>query len=138
MRYEKSCGPLIIRKFGGVIKVLLANHMQEGYWSFPKGDFREDETEFEAVLRIAGEQTGMEVILDTDFRYVTTYAPKKSVTKNVIYYLAISDNSEVAAHHEDIQQTEWLTFKEAAGRVIYSSDLDLLESASKYIRVRYK
>ncbi len=138
MRYEKSCGALIIRKFGGVFKVLLVNGSKDGCWSFPKGSLQVDETEFEAVARVTGEQTGLEVILDIDFRYVATYLPTKAVTKSVIYYLAISDRGELAVQYEENSEAEWLTLQEAASRVVYSCDLDLLKSAVKYVQVKYK
>ncbi len=138
MHYEKSCGALIIRKFGGVFKVLLTNRVKDGCWSFPRGEPKEDETEFESVVRVAGEQCGLDVVLDNDFRYVTTYLPRKAVTKNVIYYLAISDEGEMVPRLKEDHEAEWVTLQEASSRVIYSSDLALLESASKYIHIKYR
>lgn len=138
MRYEKSCGALIIRKFGGIFKVLLTNRIKDGCWSFPRGELMEDETEFESAVRVAGEQYGLDVVLDIDFRYVTTYLPRKAVTKNVIYYLAISDQGEIVPQCNENHEAEWMTLQEAAAKVVYSGDLALLESASKYIHVKYK
>lgn len=138
MRFEKSCGALIIRKFNGVFKVLLTNGGKDGCWSFPRGEIKEDETEFESVARVAGEQYGLNVVLDMDFRYVSTYLPRKAVTKDVIYYLAISDKGEMLPSNNEAQEAEWVTLQEAASRVIYSGDLALLESAEKYIHIKYK
>lgn len=138
MRYEKSCGALIIRKFGGVFKVLLTNGIKDGCWSFPRGELKEDETEFESVVRVAGEQYGLDVILDKDFRYVSTYLPRKAIMKDVIYYLAISDKGEAVPPVQEVHEAEWVTLQEAASRVIYSGDLALLESAEKYIYIKYK
>jgi bis(5'-nucleosidyl)-tetraphosphatase len=138
MRYEKSCGALIIRKFGGVFKVLLTNGVKDGCWSFPRGELKEDETELESVVRVAGEQYGLDVVLDMDFRYVSTYLPRRAVTKDVIYYLAISDQGETVPPVKEVNEAEWVTLQEAASRVLYSSDLALLESAEKYIHIKYK
>lgn len=138
MRFEKSCGAVIIRKFEGVFKVLLVKHIKGGHWSFPKGHMEKEEVETETVIREVLEETGLEVILDIDFRYVVTYSPKKEVTKNVIYFLAICDKGEVFLQENELKQAEWLTFQEAEKRVSFDSDLALLASSSEYIQVKYR
>ena len=46
MKYEKSCGCIIIKEG----KVLLVQH-NVGHWDFPKGHMEENETEVQTAIR---------------------------------------------------------------------------------------
>ena len=67
MKYEKSCGAIIIKEG----KVLLLQEV-EGHWSFPKGHVENNETEIETVVREVKEETNLDIIIDESKRYITT------------------------------------------------------------------
>ena len=77
MMHEKSCGAIVYRKYHGNTEILLIKHINSGHWSFPKGHVEEGETEEETAKREIMEETGIDVNLDTTFREIVTYSPKK-------------------------------------------------------------
>lgn len=58
MKYEKSCGAIVIEDG----KVLLVKH-NAGHWDFPKGHVEEGETEFETAIREVKEETNIDIKL---------------------------------------------------------------------------
>ena len=77
MSYEKSCGAVVFRKYHGNIELLLIKHVVGGHWSFPKGHVEPGETETETAIREIKEETGIDVELNTTFREVVSYSPKR-------------------------------------------------------------
>lgn len=137
MREEKSCGAVIIKCFDTKYKVLLINHVNGGHWSFPKGHMKGNETESETALREINEETGLKVNLDTRFRHLNTYFPKENTIKDVIYFLAFSEESALTAQSEEINEANWYTFEEALEKITYGNDIMLLKTAKKYINKNY-
>lgn len=130
MKFEKCCGTII---FDGD-KVLLIKH-NVGHWSFPKGHVEENETEFETALRETKEETGLDVEIISEKRYVTTYSPKEGVMKDVIYFIAKKINSEIKVQEEEISIVDWINIEEAKEKITYKSDKELFEKVIKdYIK----
>lgn len=90
MFHEKSCGAIVYRKFHGNIEILLIKHVNSGHWSFPKGHIEIGETEYQTALREIKEETGIDVLIDTSFREIVSYSPKKDTNKVVVYFLGES------------------------------------------------
>jgi 8-oxo-dGTP pyrophosphatase MutT (NUDIX family) len=87
MLHEKSCGAIVYRKYHGNTEILLIKHINSGHWSFPKGHVEGDETEEETAKREIFEETGIEVNLDTTFREIVSYSPRKDTQKIVVYFI---------------------------------------------------
>ena len=68
MKYEKSCGAIVYRRYHGNIQILLIKHINSGHWSFPKGHVEFGETEPETAIREIMEETNIDVIIDTTFK----------------------------------------------------------------------
>lgn len=74
----KSCGVLVFRRLP-THSFLLMKHADR--WDLPKGHVDPGETELETALRELEEETGIganDILLDSDFRYSTTYTVRKN------------------------------------------------------------
>ena len=137
MQHEKSCGAIVYRKFHGNIELLLIKNQNGGHWSFPKGHVEGTETEEETAVREIMEETGIQVALDTSFRHVITYAPKKETTKDVIYFLARALTYDYTPQEEEIAQIKWVEINHAISILSYDNDRQLVTLAKEQIKNSY-
>lgn len=137
MQHEKSCGAIVYRKFHGNTELLLIKNQNGGHWSFPKGHVEGDETEEETATREIMEETGISVILDTSFRHVITYAPKKETTKDVVYFLARAVTYDYTPQEEEIAQIKWVEINHATTLLSYDNDRQLVSQAKEQIKNSY-
>ncbi|MDR0946910.1 MAG: NUDIX domain-containing protein [Ruminococcus sp.] len=133
MTYEKSCGAIVYRRHHGNIELLLIKHVNSGHWSFPKGHVEPDESESETASREIMEETGIDVILDTSFREIVTYYPKKETRKNVIYFLAKAKNFDFKKQDEEIEEIKWVDMGNVNAVLTYENDKTIAEKAKKMI-----
>lgn len=137
MIHEKSCGAIVYRKFHGNIELLLIKNQNDSHWSFPKGHVEPGETEEETAVREIMEETGIEVVLDTSFRRVITYAPKKEITKDVVYFLAKAVTYDYTPQEEEIAKIKWVEINHAATILSYDNDRQLVTQAKNIIKDSY-
>ena len=137
MQHEKSCGAIVYRKFHGNIELLLIKNQNGGHWPFPKGHVEGTETEEETAVREIMEETGIQVALDTSFRHVITYAPKKETTKDVIYFLARALTYDYTPQEEEIAQIKWVEINHATSILSYDNDRQLVTLAKEQIKTSY-
>lgn len=137
MTFEKSCGAIVFRKFHGNTEVLLIKHVNGGHWSFPKGHVELQETETETAIREIKEETGIDVIIDSTFREVISYSPKKDTKKDVVYFLAKAKNFDVTPQHEEISQIKWAEINLASTFLTYDKDKKLVNKARNIIKESY-
>ena len=129
---EKSCGAVIWREENGLRQYLLARH-NGGHWSFPKGHVENSETEEETAIREIREETGLQAAIDTAFRHQVTYSPKPGVILDVIFFIAVPTGGTEHAQEEEISQLGWFSFQEAADRITYATDEEILMAAEAYL-----
>ncbi len=134
MRYEKSCGAIVYRKFHGNTEVLLVQHKNGGHWSFPKGHVEGDETEVETAQREIMEETNLEVMVDTAFREVVTYSPKRNTMKDVVYFLARAVTFDPKPQEGEIAQLKWVQLDRAHDFLTYDNDKLLINHAKPHIK----
>ena len=137
MSYEKSCGAVVFRKYHGNIELLLIKHVVGGHWSFPKGHVEAGETEAETAIREIKEETGIDVELDTSFREVVSYSPKRDTTKDVIYFLGKAKNFQYTPQEEEIAQIKWVEINLAHSSLTYDNDKQLVNKAKPVIKDLY-
>ncbi len=83
------------------------------------------------------EETGIQVALDTSFRHVITYAPKKETTKDVIYFLARALTYDYTPQEEEIAQIKWVEINHATSILSYDNDRQLVTLAKEQIKNSY-
>lgn len=127
MKKEKSCGAIVYRRKDYADEILLVKHKNGGHWSFPKGHVEAGEDEKQTALREILEETGLVVDLDTSFREVITYSPKKGVEKDVVFFAALPREGEPVAQPEEIMEVLWVKSNEALKMVTYESDREMLK-----------
>tara|TARA_Y100000310_G_scaffold343478_1_gene451322 strand:+ start:11668 stop:12093 length:426 start_codon:yes stop_codon:yes gene_type:complete len=135
MEFEKSCGAVLFSTSNNKIKYLIL-HYEEGHWDFPKGKQELDEEEKETVLREIQEETGIaDAEFIANFQELTKYyytRDKKTIHKNVSYYLAKTKTEEVTISHEHIGYT-WLSFDKALKKLTFDNAKELLKKANKFL-----
>ena len=132
MEHEKSCGAIVFRKYHGNTELLLIKHAVGGHWSFPKGHVEPGETEAQTALREVREETGLEVQIDTSFREVVSYSPRKDTIKNVVYFLAWVKSKEIRPQPEEVLELRWEPQDQALALVTYATDRSVLQSFLQY------
>ena len=135
VKYEKSCGAIIIDNSLDAPKVLLIKHVNGEHMGFPKGHVEGNETEVETAIREIKEETSLNVLIDNKFRYVTRYFPKKGVIKDVIYFIATPINNDIKVQDAEILGFKWCTFDEAEKLITYRANLLAFRAAKEYFKV---
>ncbi len=134
MKKEKSCGALVFYLKENKEQILLIKHSNSGHWSFPKGHVEAGETEVETAVREIKEETGVDANIDTRFREVVTYSPKKDVIKDVIYFFATADNYYTERQEEEVSEVMWVDINKAIKYVSYKNDKQLVNKAIRFYK----
>ncbi len=132
MKTEKSCGAVVFREYDNKTQILLIRHLNGGHWAFPKGHVENGETEEETALREILEETGLTVQLDSGYRKVVTYSPRRDVVKDVVYFVALADDSVAVAQEGEISRVKWVDMADAVTHVSYDNDKQVLMGAIEH------
>ena len=126
MRYEKSCGAIVIEDG----KVLLVKH-NAGHWDFPKGHVEEGETEFETAIREVKEETNIDIKIEKENRYISEYSPKENVMKTVIYFIGEKVGGEDKPQIEEVSDVEWIDVNKAVERITHQRSKEIMMQVIK-------
>ena len=137
MKYEKSCGGIVYRYKEGELYILMIQ-MNLGHWSFPKGHMEEGESEYDTAVREIKEETNIDVLIDKNFRMVTTYSPITDVTKDVVYFVATPISNKLIPQIEEVSDVKWIFEEDALNIVTYDNDRDILSKAISFIKEKIK
>ena len=137
MTFEKSCGALVIRHDAQTDSdyILMIRHRPGGYRSFPKGHVEAGETERETAMREVMEETSVRITIVPDFRHVVCYTPAPAVEKEVVYFLARTEQVEVRPRRGEIAQVEWVPLHQAERCLTHDNDKRVLKAALGKLRV---
>jgi 8-oxo-dGTP pyrophosphatase MutT (NUDIX family) len=136
MKYEKSCGAIVYRKYHGNVQILLIKHVNSGHWSFPKGHMEYGESETQTAIREIMEETSVEVALDTTFRETVTYSPKRGTYKVVVYFLARAKSLSLVPRVGEISEIRWVDVDYAKRILAYDNDRAIVTKAQRAIKSR--
>jgi 8-oxo-dGTP pyrophosphatase MutT (NUDIX family) len=134
---ERSAGVVVFHTQDGVTKYLLLRNDKAKY-DFPKGNIETGESELNAAVREAKEETGL-----PDIRLVDGFAEKityfylrpggAKVHKSVQYYLGYTESVDVRISDEH-QGFVWVTLEEAMEVTTYENIKMLLKKADLFRR----
>lgn len=132
---EKSVGAVVFRETSGGSREYLIERMGLGHISIPKGHVEAGETEVETCRREILEETGLEVQIDTGFRWVITYDPYPGITKDVVFFVArySGDKTPEDLHDQEVTSSEWHPLVEALFLITHDSDKETLIRADRYL-----
>ena len=123
----RAAGAVVWRRRNGSVEVLLVHRPRYDDWSFPKGKNADGESDEDCAVREVEEETSLRVTLGDELG-ATNYVSKGS-PKRVRYWLAESPLPRDARPQNEVDEVVWLPAEDAASRLTYSHDLDLLRSA---------
>lgn len=138
--FEKSCGAIIFHKFNDGYKILLIHIMRnnESRWGFPKGHMENKETEIQTAHREINEEVGLDVKINHRFRESTQCSFKSGMTKEVVYYCAESDSAITIPQKGEVEETAWLSFKNARNHLTYECDKKILDNFIEFFKEFYE
>ena len=134
MQYEKSCGALVLRRDdSGKIYILMIRHKAGGHRSFPKGHMERGETEYMTAVREVFEETSVQIRIDSDFRETVHYHPLPGISKEVVYFLTETKQTDIQPREGEIAQVEWVPVEEAEASLTHENDKTVFRAAIKKI-----
>ena len=137
MKKEKSCGAVVIKEENNNIKLLIIKQT-DNHWGFPKGHVEMNETEEETAIREIKEETNIDVVLDTNFRYVITYSPKKDVIKDVVFFIGKAISNDLVIDPNELIDAKWVEPKEAKDYFVYQDTINTWKKALDYLGISYE
>ncbi len=134
MIFEKSCGAVVFRdaptKDGGKQRyVLMIKHSRTSRHSFPKGHVEKGETEHETAQREVFEETAVKIEITASFRHQVFYKPRPGVKKEVVYFLALTEQTETSPAKGEVEVVEWVPVDKAFGLLAHENDRRVLSDA---------
>ncbi len=131
-RAVEAAGGIVCRKRDEAVEVLLVHRPKYDDWSFPKGKLEAGEALHECALREVEEETGLRCTLGTELRG-TSYHDRHGRAKTVRYWEMRVEAGEFAPNRE-VDETCWLTPEQAAERLTYAHDVEVLWSLADHPR----
>ena len=120
-----------VRAAGGLVtrdgQVLLVHRPRYDDWSLPKGKLDEGETWEDAALREVHEETGVRGRLGDELPPVH-YADAKGRPKTVRYWIMDAEEVPEFAPNDEVDELAWMDADEAAQRLTYPHDRDLVSA----------
>jgi 8-oxo-dGTP diphosphatase len=123
----RAAGAVVWRGRDGGLEVLLVRRPKYDDWSFPKGKNRGGESDEDCAVREVEEETSLSVKLGAEL--ASTSYVSKGRPKRVRYWLAEPRRSDEARPRNEVDRVAWLPPEDAASRLSYARDLDVLRSA---------
>jgi 8-oxo-dGTP pyrophosphatase MutT (NUDIX family) len=126
-----AAGGLVIDDSARPPRVLLVHRQRYDDWSFPKGKAMPGESLEQTALREVREETGLQCRIISELATVNYEyrSPKGHARPKIVHYYLMRAEGGGAAPHPDgveVDKLEWLTPAEAAGRLSYEFDGDVL------------
>jgi 8-oxo-dGTP diphosphatase len=105
--------------------VLVVHRPRYDDWSLPKGKRDPGETDEQCAVREVEEETGVRAALEGELLPVA-YVDRRGRPKVVRYWLMRVLDQRPFVANDEIDEAVWLPLPEAAGRLTYPYDCDLV------------
>ena len=138
MRFEKSCGAVVINNESREIEFLIIKHISGEHWGFPKGHVEAGESEHATALREVYEETGLKVKLLDGFSHRMKYSPMIGTIKEVVYFIGISKDKQVICQQSEIVDYKWLTLRDAIDVVTHENSRKLLREVYFFLKDKHR
>jgi 8-oxo-dGTP diphosphatase len=125
-----AAGGIVLDREGGSVRVLIIHRPRYDDWSFPKGKAERGESISETALREVKEETGLDCRIVSELptvRYNYTSGKGSVRPKVVHYYLMERVGGRLQAPGQEADAVEWCDAGQAAGRLSYQHDRELLQ-----------
>ena len=134
---EKSCGALVFRQDPrtGRIYILMIRHKRGGHRSFPKGHVEAGETEHQTAIREVEEETAVRIRITSDFSERVYYSPAPGVRKEVVYFLAWTNQTDIRPRDGEIADVDWVPLDSAEHCLTHDNDKSVLSAAMRALNL---
>jgi 8-oxo-dGTP pyrophosphatase MutT (NUDIX family) len=122
----RAAGGVPWRRLDGRLEVLVVHRPAYDDWSFPKGKNLQGERDEDCAVREVEEETNLRVTLGAEL--VSKTYQSKGRPKRVRYWLVEPQNPDEARPQNEVDELAWLAPDEAAARLTYSRDREVLQS----------
>jgi 8-oxo-dGTP pyrophosphatase MutT (NUDIX family) len=138
---EFSAGGVVVRD-GACIVIVPTRRASDGskVLALPKGHPDGDESAADAALREVREETGVEATLVEklgDIRYWYMRGGRR-IAKVVSFYLFDYVAGELEDHDHEVEQAEWMPLQEAARRLTYKGEREMVAAGGRVLSRRGK
>ena len=122
----------IVRNQDGSYAVMYADKWK--LHSLPGGGVEDGEDVRTALRREVYEETAVQIRIETDFRETVHYSPLPGVSKEVVYFLTETKQTEIKPREGEIAQVEWVPLEEAESSLTHENDKTVFRSAMRKLR----
>ena len=136
---EFSAGGVVIRKLRGQPHVAVVR-VRDEILALPKGHPEKGESSQDAALREVREETGLEatpVEKLGDIRYWYMRGGRR-ISKVVSFFLLDYVRGELDDHDHEVEHAEWMALDEAARRLTYKGERDMVVAGGRVLSRRGK
>ena len=132
MKFEKSCGAVIVREENGRRAYLIIRSVG-GHSTLCKGHVEGNETEHETAVREIREETSLCVDFVENFREVISYSPYEGCIKDVVFFLARVIGGTLRCQPEEVADAAFYAYDEAMERLTHAGDREILQKAEIFL-----
>lgn len=132
--YENSCGAAVYRIINGKPRFLLIKNKRSSNWGFPKGHMEIGETKRQTAIREVFEETGIRINIVDGFYSESDYKIANKIQKNVVIFLATTDDTQTKIQREEADDYAWLTYEKALKRLNFENDKTIMHEIKDFMK----
>lgn len=144
-----SAGGVVFRRVAGPpgspettgpdgLEVVLVGRARDGFWVLPKGTPAPGETTEEVALREVREETGVSARIVDQLGSIHYWFSRRGIrfSKEVLYYLMEATGGDVTLHDHEYDDARWFPVGEAAARLAYENEAEIMRKAAAQLEGR--